>query len=64
MTALTKGNRQRCPDKAGLETWPRVKLIAMLLEQREDTHIQREEIDRRITELSDQLAKLVSLNQI
>jgi hypothetical protein len=36
----------------------------MLLEQREDTHIQREEKDRRITELSEQLAKLVSLNQI
>ena len=59
MTALAvKGNRQHFPDKAGLETLPKAKLIAMILEQREDTRIQLEEKDRQITELSEQLAKL------
>ena len=65
MTALAvKGNRQHCLDKVGLETLPRAKLIAMILEQREDIRIQLEEKDRQITELSEQLAKLVSLYQI
>jgi len=65
VTALAvKGNRQHCPDKAGLEKFPRAKLFAMILEQREDTRIQREEKDRRITELSEQIAKLVSLYPI
>ena len=59
MTALAvKGNRQHCPDKAGLEKLSRAKLIAMILEQREDTRIQLEEKDQQITELSEQLAKL------
>jgi hypothetical protein len=31
------------PDKAWLETLPKAKLIAMLLEQREDTRIRLEE---------------------
>ena len=59
MTALAvKGNRPHFPDKAGLETLSKAKLIAMILEQREDTRIQLEEKDRQITELSEQLAKL------
>ena len=59
MIALAvEDNRQHCPDKAGLEKLPRAKLIAMILEQREDTRIQLEEKDKQITELSKQLAKL------
>ena len=59
MTALAvKGNRQHCPDQAGLEKLPKAKLIAMILAQREDTRIQLEEKDQQITELSEQLAKL------
>jgi TolA-binding protein len=46
------------PDKAGLERLPKAKLIAMILEQREETRIRLEEKDQRITELSEQLAKL------
>jgi len=46
------------PDKAGLEKLPKAKLIAMILEQREDTRIRLEEKDQQITELSEQLAKL------
>ena len=46
------------PDKAGLEKLPKAKFIAMILEQREDTRIRLEEKDKRITELSEQLAKL------
>ncbi len=53
-----KGNGQPGPDKVGLSTLPKGKLIAMILEQREDTRMQLEEIDKLITELSDQLAKL------
>lgn len=59
MTAFAaKGNGQPGPDKAGLSILPRAKLIAMILEQREDTRIQLEEKDQRITELSEQLVKL------
>ncbi len=46
------------PDKAGLEKLPKAKLIAMLLEQREDTRVRLEEKDRQITELRERLAKL------
>jgi len=46
------------PDQAGLEKLPKAKLIAMILEQREDTRIRLEEKDKQITELSEQLAKL------
>ena len=59
MTApAVKGNGQPAPDKAGLEKLPKAKLIAMILEQREDTRIRLEEKDKQITELSEQLAKL------
>jgi hypothetical protein len=59
VTALAvEDNRQHCPDKTGLEKLPRAKLIAMILEQREDTRIQLEAKDRQIAELSEQLAKL------
>jgi transposase len=46
------------PDKAGLEKLPKAKLIAMILEQREEARIRLEEKDQQITELSEQLAKL------
>ena len=59
MTApAVKGNGQPGPDKAGLEKLSKAKLIAMILEQREDTRIRLEEKDKQITELSEQLAKL------
>ncbi len=35
----------------------RAKLIEMILEQREDMHLQLEEEDKQITELTEQLAK-------
>ena len=53
-----KGHGQPGPDQAGLEKLPKAKLIAMILEQREDTRIRLEEKDQKITELSEQLAKL------
>jgi len=53
-----KGIGQPGPDKAGLSILPKAKLIAMILEQREDTRIRLEEKDQQITELSEQLAKL------
>jgi hypothetical protein len=46
------------PDKAGLEKLSKAKLIAMILEQREDTRIRLDEKDKQITELSELLAKL------
>ena len=59
MTArAVKGNGAPGPDKAGLEKLPKAKLIAIILEQREDMRIRLEEKDKRITELSEQLAKL------
>ena len=59
MTApAVKGIGKPCPDKAGLSILPKAKLIAMILEQREDTRIRLEEKDQQITELSEQLAKL------
>ena len=59
MTArAVKGNGAPGPDKAGLEKLPKAKLIAMILEQREDMRIRLEEKDKRITELSEQLAKM------
>ena len=59
MTArAVKGNGQPGPDKAGLSILPKAKLIAIILEQREDMRIRLEEKDKRITELSEQLAKL------
>ena len=53
-----KGNGRPGPDKVGLSILPKTKLIAMILEQREDKRIQLEEKDQQITELSEQLAKL------
>jgi hypothetical protein len=53
-----KGHGQPGPDKAWLEKLPKAKLIAMILEQHEDTRIRLEEKDQQITELSEQLAKL------
>ncbi len=59
MTApALKGLGEGGPDKAGLEKLPKAKLIAMILEQREDTRLRLEEKDKQITELSEQLAKL------
>ncbi len=59
MTALAvKGHGQPGPDKAGLARLPKVKLIAMLLEQREDTRIRLAEKDQQITALGEQLAQL------
>ena len=56
--AVVKGHGLPGPEKAGLEKLPKAKLIAMILEQREDTRIRLEEKDQQITELSEQLAKL------
>ncbi len=53
-----KGNGQLGLDKAGLAKLPKVKLIAMLLEQREDTRLRLEEKDRQINALREKLAKL------
>ena len=53
-----KGHGQGGPSKAGLEKLPKAKLIAMILEQREDTRLRLEEKDRQINELHEQLAKL------
>lgn len=46
------------PDKAELSILPKTKLIAMILEQHEDTRIWLAAKDQRIAELSEQLAKL------
>jgi len=53
-----KGNGQPGPDKAGLSILPKAKLIAMILEQREETSILLEEKEKQITELKRQLANL------
>jgi TolA-binding protein len=53
-----KGKVHPGPDKAELQRLPKAELIAMILKQREDTRIQLEEKDKRITELSEKLAKL------
>ena len=53
-----KGNGQLGLDKAGLAKLPKAKLIAMLLEQREDTRLRLEEKDRQINALREKLAKL------
>ena len=53
-----KDNGQPGLDKAGLSLLPKAKLIALILEQREDTRSRLEEKDKQITELSEQLAKL------
>ena len=59
MTApAVKSNGQPGPDQAGLNKLPKAKLIAMILEQREETRIQLEEKEKQITELSEQLATL------
>jgi len=47
-------------DQAGLEKLLKGTLIALILEQREDTRSRLEEKDQQITELSEQLAKLQS----
>ena len=52
-----KGHGQPGPDQAGLEKLPKAKLIAMILEQREDTRSRLEEKDQQIAQLSEQLAK-------
>ncbi len=57
-TPAVKGHGQPSPDKAGLSILPKAKLIAMILEQREDTRIRLEEKDELIAELRKQLAKL------
>jgi len=49
---------QPSPDRAALEKLPKTKLIALILQQREDARIGLEEKDRRIAELSEQLAQL------
>jgi len=59
-TSAVKGHGQPGPDKAWLEKLPKAALIVMILKQREDARIRLEEKDRRITELSEQLAKLQS----
>lgn len=56
--SAVKGNGQPGPDKAGLEKLPKAKLIALILEQREEMRIRLEEKDEQIAELSEQLAKL------
>ncbi len=53
-----KGHGQPGPDQAWLEKRPKAKLIAMILEQREDMRIQLEAKDQQITELQRQLATL------
>ena len=53
-----KANGQPGLDPAGLEKLPKAKLIAMILEQREDTRSRLEEKDQQITQLREQLAKL------
>ncbi len=53
-----KGDEQPRPDKALLEKLPKAKLIAMIIEQREETRVRLEEKDRQSTELSEQVAKL------
>lgn len=59
MTApAIKDNGQPGPDEAWLENLSKAKLIAMILEQHEETRIRLAEKDQQITELSEQLAKL------
>lgn len=53
-----KGNGPPGPDKAGLSILPKAKLIAIILEQREETRIGLEEKDKQITGLKRQLANL------
>jgi hypothetical protein len=53
-----KGHGQPGPDKARLSILPRAKLIAIILEQREEARIRLAEKDQQITRLSEQLAKL------
>ncbi len=64
MTApAVKDNEQSSPDVAQLEKrrlgkLPRARLIEIILEQREDMRHQLEEKDRRIAQMSEQLAQL------
>ena len=59
MTApAVKGHGQGGPDKAWLGKLPKAKLIAMILQQHEDTRNQLAEKDQQITVLKRQLAKL------
>jgi transposase len=53
-----KGHGQGGPDKAWLGKLPKAKLIAMILQQHEDTRNQLAEKDQQITVLKRQLAKL------
>jgi len=53
-----KDNSQSNLDKACLEKQSKAKLIEIILEQWTLAHLQLEEKDRRITELSEQLAQL------
>ncbi len=55
--SAVQGQGQSGPDKAGLSILPKATLLAMILEQREDTRIRLEKKDPQLTELSEQLAK-------
>ncbi|MES9857904.1 MAG: IS66 family transposase [Sedimenticola sp.] len=56
--AIVKGNGLHSTAREELEKFPKAKLIAMIIEQREQTHILLEEKDKQITDLSEQLDKL------
>ncbi|MES9857819.1 MAG: hypothetical protein ABW166_14650, partial [Sedimenticola sp.] len=59
MTAASmKGNGLHSTARKELEKLPKAKLIAMILEQRGETHLLLEEKDNQITDLSEQLDKL------
>ena len=58
VTAAANGHGRAGPDKARLSILPKARLIAMILEQREDARTRLEEKDKQIAELNEQLAKL------
>ena len=59
MCALRKQrNRQVVPGRARLEKLSKARLIELIIEEREAVRLRLEEKDKRIAELSEQLATL------
>ena len=58
MTTSSAKDNEIIPGKTQLEKLRKAKLIDMLLKQWEDARLQLEDKDRRIAELSDELARL------
>jgi transposase len=57
-SSAAKGHGQSGPDRAELKKLPKSKLIAVILDQREEMRIQLEEKDKLVAELRERLAQL------